>query len=79
MQNLNREDNDFDSVWRQATAPASEPPPVSGRRSRIWKRVLRGGAVLGLALLATGPLACQCAEPEPDEDATREEKPKYDW
>lgn len=75
MQSSNREQSD--SVWRPTTAPASEPPPVSGRRSRIWKRVLRGGAVLGLALLATGPLAC--AEPEPDEDATREEKPKYEW
>jgi hypothetical protein len=79
MESLNREENDFGNAWRPATAPASEPSPVSGRGSRIGKRVLRGVAMLGLALLATGPLACQCEKTQPDEDATREEKPKYDW
>ncbi|MEN8181926.1 MAG: hypothetical protein ABFS46_05260 [Myxococcota bacterium] len=79
MESLNREEDDFGNVRRQATAPASDPSPVSGRGSRIGKRVLCGVAVLGLALLATGPLACQYEKPQPDEDATREEKPKYDW
>ena len=79
MESLNREENDLGIVWRPATSSASDPSPVSSRGSRIGKRVLRVVAVLGLALLAMGPLACDYEKPQPDEDATREEKPKYDW
>ena len=92
MQSPNPEDNDFDGVWRPATAPGSEhlgstrsgarqPADTrSAMRHRIGKRMLRGGAMLGLAvLLVTGPLACQCVEPEENRRPTREEPPKYDW
>ena len=50
--------------------------------ARIWRRMLRGAAVLGLVIFTTGPLGCgQCSGsgPEYDEDATKEEKPKYEW